>query len=506
VHPKKAIIEAAMTYDRIRELSGRSEALYCKLRSNDPETSSIDVAELGPGCGPALGQALTSNTHVLSIDIHVGRLATPHIFDPTYARIAPFLECLRNSPSLRHVTLRASGARAPFMNLVFGALAQNRRLLSLQMDHLHTTPGDFSPFLQTTTSLKTLRMGWLSIPLHQAQLFIDAFNANQSLEELELAEDGQSVDWILYQIGSHPRLRSLVLRAAHRQESPCARLPDFLCRTTVLQDLSLDGYQYNEGEMTHLLAALLSNRSITRLRLGRYWLTGTASSLFSRFVRHKCNQGSNKIREVHLEPHDYDRRQMNPAMLLPSSVDVLTIQESHHYRFSVTESFFNELTTHSTRYSNIPCLRISFNRPIGIDAMIRFLPTTTSLRELVIFGDGQNFLRTAVFRKALQKNGSIISFTVEPSKGTLVDDTVLLNLRAFGDRNRMVPELLKPVDSQSLTSMSCLTLFPSLFSVAQQAPRTAPNAILMGLLAAECDSVGFSTRRDIRMKRKRDAS
>jgi hypothetical protein len=152
------------------------------------------------------------------------------------------------------------------------------------------------------------------------------------------------------------------------------------------------------------------------------------------------------------------------------------------------ETFFHELIkAPSTGIGKYPCLRISFCGATGVDAMIRYLPTSTTLRELIVFGDGQNFLRTAAFRKALRENGSIISFTVEPSKETLVDDTVLLNLQAYGYRNRMVRELLEPIDSQSLTSLSCLPLFPSLFCVAQQAPRTAPNVIFMGLLAAGCE-------------------
>jgi hypothetical protein len=489
----------------MRELSDR-EALYCKLRSNDPEITSIDADYLGLEWGPPLGQALTNNTQVSSINMCMALLLLPDEIDTSGTRLAPFLEYLRNSPSLRHVTLRTFGAQASLINLVIEAIAQSRRISSLHLDYVETAMERVPHFLQTTTSLKTLQIGKRFMqPLRRAQVYVDAFHANQTLEELEL-EDEQSVDLILPRIGSHPRLRSLRLIAAESR-SRCAGLSDFLCTTTVLEDLSLEGYEFYEEEMTRLLAALVSNHSVTRLCLCRYRLSGAASTLFSHFVRCECNRGSNKIREIHLEPYAYDCCHMNLPMLLPSSVDVLSIMESYQYGFSPMESFFDKLMkAPSIGTCKYPSLRISFCTKSGVDAMIRYLPTATTLRELVIFGDGVSFLRTAAFRKALRENGSIISFTVEPSKGTLVDDTVLLNLRAYGDRNQMVQELLKPIDSQSSSSLSSLTLFPSLFCVAQQAPRIAPNVILMGLLAAGCDSVGFSARCAFRMKRQRDAS
>jgi hypothetical protein len=479
----------------MRELSDQREALYNKIRSDDPETTSIFADDLGRDCGRALGQALTNNTHVSSINVHVGLLLLPDEIDTSGTRLAPFLEYLRNSPSLRHVILRTLDAQASLINLVIEAIAQSRRISSLHLDYVDTAIEGVPHFLQTTTSLKTLQIGRFLQPLRRVQVYVDAFNANQTLEELELQHE-QSVDLILPHIGSHPRLRSLRLIAAEHR-SRCAGLSDFLCTTTVLEDLSLEGYELLEEEMTRLLAALVSNHSVTRLRLCRYRLSGAASSLFSRFVRCECNRGSNKIREIHLKPYDQNRRHMNPAMLLPSSVDVLSIMESCQYRFSTMESFFDELMkAPSIGTCKYPSLRISFCATRGVNAMIRYLPTATTLRELVIVGDGLSFLRTAAFRKALRENGSIISFTVEPSIGTLMDDTALflLNLRAYADRNQMVQELLKPIDSQSSTGLSSPTLFPSLFCVAQQAPRTAPNVILMGLLAAGCDSVGFSAR------------
>jgi hypothetical protein len=55
----------------MRESCDRLDALYSKLRSNDPETTSVQVTDFGRGCGSALGQALTNNTHVSSIVISI---------------------------------------------------------------------------------------------------------------------------------------------------------------------------------------------------------------------------------------------------------------------------------------------------------------------------------------------------------------------------------------------------------------------------------------------------
>jgi hypothetical protein len=481
-----------MSGNRIRESCDRLDALYSKLRSNDPETTSVQVTDFGRGCGSALGQALTNNTHVSSIVISIGYLMSPDDVDPADTFLATFLEFLRKSPSLRNVAIdeKVFTASPSLISLIFAAIAQNSRISSLHLEFLAWALQVCYHFLRTTTSLTRLRMGLNSIPENKAQICVDALNANQTLQEFELKESRQSMNLILSQMDSHPRLRSLAVVGNDFERRPCAGLSDFLRTTTALQDLTLDSYDFfQEADMRHLLAALATNHSVQRLRLLDHRMDCEASSLFSRFVRLECNQGSNKIQEIYLKPYISGGWQMNPAILVPSSVNVLSIEESEPSWSGnrIMESFFVELPKDSFA-CKIPCLRVSFPESKGIDAMIRYLPTATTFRKLVIFGSNKGFVYTHEFRKALRRNGSLHSLTIECDDGAIVDNTVLSILRAYCQRNHAVQELIESIDFQPGLSVSHLTLLPSLFCVVQQAPRTALNATLRMLLT--CDSIG----------------
>jgi hypothetical protein len=471
----------------MRELSDRSEALYHKLRSNDPETTWVSVDLLVHGCGPALGCALTNNTCVSRIVIDSGRLLLPCDNDITI--LAPFVEYLRNSPSLHDVALYETDqlglVRSSLTSLIFAAITQNPKVFSLELYQLVSPLEGFIQFLGTTTSLKKLLVEH-SVPLNQAQLFVDALNAVQTLEELELYEDQQTVDFILTQIGPRHRLRTLDVTCSSQGLSKLLRT------TTVLQELNVIRQVFQEEEMTLLLAALASNHSVTKLHLKACSMYGAAGSLFSRFVRHDCNQGSNNIREVNVSLCNYDCDEANPMLQLVSSpLDVLSIDEPYGQGTSWLKQCFEELTSDPT-LGKTQCWKVFIDRSTEIDAMIKYLPTTTTLRKFVVSGDKLEIARTAKFRRALRENGSLNSLTVEHRAGCSFDDALLVTLQRYCQRNQALPELLiSPLNSEHSPSSRNLILFPSLFCVARQAPRTAPNMLLMGLLAAGSDSIGF---------------
>ena len=61
------------------------------------------------------------------------------------------------------------------------------------------------------------------------------------------------------------------------------------------------------------------------------------------------------------------------------------------------------------------------------------------------------------------------------------DEAELCLVKSYCKRNEAIPILVANDDEDDKTDLS---LLPMLFQSAKQAPRTAPNAILMGLLAA----------------------
>jgi hypothetical protein len=507
---------------RYASYRGPHEDIYDALRSNDPKMTQVDVDWLSQGCGRALGLALTNNTHVSSIAIEIQYLVSSD--DTNTDDLAPLLEFLRTSNSLREISFVKNGLqwlRNPLIytltDLIFRMIAQNPNILRLHVPNLNAPLNGIAHVLRVTTSLDTLRMEQKSsLSDVEMQLFSDAFRANKTLEALELALHQQTANLMLPYVGSHTRLRTLTLKIAQPQ-APSAHhfqvLAEFLRNATVLQVLVLKDYAFCDGNMMLLLGGLSANQSITTLYLRRFHLNDAAASLLTSFVRHTCNKGSSQIREIHFEPKVGCLAQIDLGPVAHSGLDVLSLREPHFDERSplMLGSFF-EAMAKSPSIGNVSCLRVSFSRLAGIDVMTTYLPSISTLRSLVIVDNITiEYVQTKEFREAIFRNGSLISVSAEPSAGPCSNYGDERN-RAFFDslqgfclRNQMIPALLmQPMDAVEDPAASHLPLLPSLFRVAQQAPRTAPNALLMGLLNAEGDIIGPSARRKLGEKRQRD--
>jgi hypothetical protein len=81
--------------------------------------------------------------------------------------------------------------------------------------------------------------------------------------------------------------------------------------------------------------------------------------------------------------------------------------------------------------------------------------------------------------QAIRQNGSLqhIHLFDDDSAALNSDGVVLRRLDAILDRNRRLPQVVQTLSSEDSKNL------PVLFDVARHAPRTAPNMILLGLLA-----------------------
>jgi hypothetical protein len=120
------------------------------------------------------------------------------------------------------------------------------------------------------------------------------------------------------------------------------------------------------------------------------------------------------------------------------------------------------------------------------------LPTgspSLALRELRVDYLGTGF-HTSRLLRAVRENGSLFHLVI-PEKYAFGFHPLVSNLdrriiQACCERNQKLPKLL--ADSRRCvvdSSESILHLFPTLFAAAQQSPRTARSAILIGLLTAD---------------------
>ena len=144
--------------------------------------------------------------------------------------------------------------------------------------------------------------------------------------------------------------------------------------------------------------------------------------------------------------------------------------------------------------------RLRFGRidDIGCDALIRSLPKLLCLKQLVIDsvaqgGSSKNLLC------ALRRNGSledVVIGSVDRTEQPFFNEHESRLVQSYCRRNGTIPALAaKPrlhYDSDEIIATTDLYLFPTLFAGAKQATRTAPNVMLIGLLAAR-DSIGANS-------------
>ena len=116
-------------------------------------------------------------------------------------------------------------------------------------------------------------------------------------------------------------------------------------------------------------------------------------------------------------------------------------------------------------------------------ALTRCLPKLVYLKELDIPGV-HGRVRSRDFIDALRQNGSLQHVVIHRFQFFSEAESHLI--RSYCKRNEAIPMLVAKNGDDDKTDLS---LFPMLFQSAKQAPRTAPNAILIGLLAAG-DGIG----------------
>ena len=130
-----------------------------------------------------------------------------------------------------------------------------------------------------------------------------------------------------------------------------------------------------------------------------------------------------------------------------------------------------------------------------IHALVSFLRSTTSLEHLELDMLGWSgeaiMVRSREFVDALRNNGSLQHVVIHPTRHSNLNQAEWSLIQSYCRRNEAIPTLAANVrlDKDDDDDKMDLSLLPTLFESAKQAPRTAPNAILIALWAAG-DSIG----------------
>jgi hypothetical protein len=504
---------------------GRGLSALCDaIRRNDPAMSKVHLDLQGtwePQSTRSLGEALLHNTCITTMTIAIKSNQFNQVSNIDVTN-CPLLRYFRTSSSLRELRLWRGCPEAALpshasndyaTSLICMALAESLSLQKLDICEVPVTATAMAHLLQTTNTLQNLATDLYGFEhadhADQVQL-AEAFAGNRSFEVIILSYFCAPVlaDLLVQHLGLHSTLRTLRLNHGWtcRWFESLGRLIE---ATSALQDFQLQGFSFTENEMQMLVNGLISSRSVTTLELGECKLDMIASRLFTEFVQTRCNSqepDGNRLRELRLYSCPMGEQGMGEAaaaMLVNSALQVLDVDGYQYGHFDCIK-FFAALSSNGATI-RLPCLKLRFRKEQEVDALLHYLATCLHLRELVVTLVHESVNSQRALCRALYKNASVYRVelcydTFDHSTSTMVTDPALTAaesrmLESSCARNLRIPQLLaapnlEETAQDNATDGTALALFPSLFYIARQAPRTTLNNMLIGLLATTTSKVG----------------
>jgi hypothetical protein len=339
-----------------------------------------------------------------------------------------------------------------------------------------------------------------------------ALNACPNLEYLALLKTdmrgGLELDGVyngvISSLASHPALQELRVRIDDGTSSdvPAESLAKLLSSTGSLQTLELEGCTFFTEAMENFVTGLQSNSTLTRLvLLGEF---RSQTNVFSEYLGSRRSQPSS-LRvlsyngKAHLLADAMVLEPRNDAKLLPYSVGsgLRTLTLGHRYHENQVAQdvarFFDSYAA-SASMIHLESLSIEWLHMVSCKAFSDCLPNMVHLRELsVSFIEMEAKEVADRMVESIKKNGSLHSVTI-PSEywsGDWRKKRQFVrgqrSMKWFCERNRSIPRLLaepkQDTEGESPGNDNAVDgwLFPTLFYAAQQANRTAPNMMLIGL-------------------------
>jgi hypothetical protein len=503
------------------------ENLCLALRRNDPTVTKVKDIFV-TNYGPLLGDALQGNTHVsiLQLDLTVGCIVSKKL-DINLVHVLPLLNFVRQSQSLRKVRFEVWN-KPEYLPYFLEAFLQNPFItdLEISVDETYEGPLEIERLIQSKQNLKVLRL-----PVMRGQhSFSEALEANQTIETLTLdfySNTSHEVDLILRSISNHPRITRVELSGS----GSCV---DFnalnsygiyflLTSTTVLECLAIDLPIDDISFVEKVVEALGANRTLKELHIPIYFLQGEAiESLFVTYMQTRNGVGTGRIRTLGVSGLDGSASTRHGhwravARLLQGphgsglesiELDGLDAGGWGLWRDMAVNEQSRNLQSMVVAWEN------DYDRDREFVAMLRHLPNMLYLRKLQFYWRRRDDNDIWKFMWAIRQNGSL-HFAERKERHRTATPSIWAGqpsrlLLAWGQRNRELPNLMKPrnddddddddvaarkVARESIASTSPprtrratnSALLPSLLLVARQTPRMAPNHKFSGLLAfGEC--------------------
>jgi hypothetical protein len=461
-----------------------------------------------------LGEAIQGNPHVTSIKLNLSDFVD--VADDSDSA-ALLLQFIRESTSLKDVDLSLHDLMNHNRTILsvniahrfLVAIAESATIKRLKLYLFMVDKTGFDVLMKTTQSLKELviRYGYFG-SVASKEMAAKALGANVTLESLqiEIPNDLEMVHLIMLRLGAHPCLRELTLSSSRSDLGRVGTVALFLRTTRTLEHLRLDSYRFNKRSLESILVGIHGNDSLTKLTVDHCEFD--SDSIFFQDLL-KPKNGQNTLRELYLMRNEFcDQFPIGTVVtniLSPKqvdddngskkdeiiSLDALTMTGYHDDNM---QSIFDILGNKATSIQ-LRCFRYEnwFLENLTVcDALAACLPKLIHLKELAI--PNHALVRSPVHKvrllRAMKQNWSLqdVKITTNDGDERWFTDNDLYRMKLYSKRNHSIPCLFASARLGD-NDKTDRCLFPKLFRAAKQAPRFAPNAMLMGLLALG-DTVG----------------
>ena len=498
----------------------RTFANICEeLQNKDPRITNVDLNDGFTFTNPRarrLGEALEGNPHVTALYFNIYGLKDEAGQAEDRDCVALLLRFIRESPALRTVDLSALSSSNPALSVsilrrFFLAIAANPGIEELSLRWANVHPDGFDTLMETTQSLQKLEIRLCDFGAAASRDMAEALCENQKLESLTICNGGGLVEAALLRLGSHPRLRELVLDGGIFR--PCMTeanaLGYFLRSSTTLEHLTLVGYGFNKELLEPIMEGVHSSHSLAKVSVVSCKFDVEATLLFQGILKPKNEK--NSIRELHFENVKFAGLRTGDVVvniLLPQpaeesaskaeQITLLEVLDMSEAFGLLSGDFISICGTLGANASTIQLQRFRYRKMDvpGSEALVGCLSKLLYLKELSTSEMAPDVSSRNLLR-ALQHNGSLqdvsITASAHAQRQVFTEDQSRRVQLCF-KRNQNIPALVAQprLDNDDVEENSDKTdrfLFPTLFSVSQQARRTAPNSMLIGLMALG-DSIG----------------
>lgn len=523
------------------------------LHANDPNETRVYDAAFLPGYGGRLGEALRHNTIVLEIRFQQAAfcLSEDGILQEPGSAVHPLLSWIRTSASLQTVVMERQG---PFNRYILHAAGSNSNIVELDVPS-NISHDPLALLLRATTSIRKLSVHLFETEPAFATSELDvpsALGANRTVEQLNLYAHGNvDLSDVVLELATHPLLSELRLDLSHSAVGPSpqhlAAIAHLLASSPSLQTLILHTYAFLVADdVTMVMTALRANAcGVTGLRLINCLMTAEAVERFVSFLQADANQGNNlqrnagqgnssigALRALHLE---FDRTTgldwfvrtplyTMAATLLTSSSVVQEFSLLSGTRRNVDTAGLLQGLLLNEPEGQLRTLTLDTVNVESFHVLAAFLRRTARLETLCVSlcqrvtWEGNNRsepidpVQASLWMPVFRENGSLkvvnvtkrSHFENRPEPLPYWNDEQRRRIWAYSQRNKQVPAMLakpslpfsdSPLSSEAESAEEeChadLKSFPSLFCSTMEAPRMAPNALLIGLTAATENNVGY---------------